>query len=75
MVLCTSNIPSPHTNYVCTCDIEMDVCLLQAVAPYKNRDPHSEEEAEYLNNLFNAMCACLMTPEGRSLFVAAEVGF
>lgn len=46
---------------------------MQTVAPYKNRDPQTDEEEECINNLFNAMCAILMTPEGRNMFVAAEV--
>ena len=44
----------------------------QVIAPFKNRDPGSDDEAELLANLFAALCACLMTPENRSAFVDAE---
>ena len=38
---------------------------LQAVAPYKNRLPKSEDEIEYIENLFNALCSTLMTERNR----------
>ena len=31
------------------------------------------EEAEYLENLFDALCSCLMEPANRAAFVVAEV--
>eukprot|EP00884_Botryococcus_braunii_P022430 jgi/Botrbrau1/8871/Bobra.50_2s0027.1 len=51
--------------------VASDTCL-QVVAPYKNKDPQTDEEEECINNLFNAMCATLMTHEGRNTFVSAE---
>ena len=45
---------------------------LQAIAPYKNRNPGSIDEEEYLENLFNSLCACLISAETRSLFLKAE---
>jgi beta-catenin-like protein 1 len=39
--------------------------LLQAIAPYKGRDPGDEEEGEYLENLFDALCCCLLQPACR----------
>ena len=35
--------------------------------------PQDAEEQEYLENLFDALCSCLMLPENRAAFVAAEV--
>ena len=46
--------------------------LVQAIAPYKNRNPASIDEEEYLENLFNSLCACLMSAETRSRFHQAE---
>jgi len=46
--------------------------LWQAIAPYKNRNPGSIDEEEYLENLFNSLCACLMSVETRDLFNKAE---
>ncbi|BDA41413.1 beta-catenin-like protein 1 [Coccomyxa sp. Obi] len=46
--------------------------LLQAIAPYKNKLPSSDDETEYVENLFNALCATLMTPKNRQVFVDAE---
>jgi beta-catenin-like protein 1 len=44
----------------------------QAIAPYKNRAAASDAEAEYVENLFDALCCTLMSPEHRQLFVEAE---
>lgn len=44
----------------------------QAIAPYKNRNPGSIDEEEYLENLFNSLCACLMSEQTRNLFLKAE---
>ena len=38
---------------------------LQAVAPYKSKLPKSEDETEYIENLFNALCSTLMTERNR----------
>ncbi|EIE25166.1 DUF1716-domain-containing protein [Coccomyxa subellipsoidea C-169] len=46
--------------------------LLQAIVPYKNRPATSDDETEYVENLFNALCSTLMTPKNRQLFVEAE---
>ena len=45
---------------------------MQAIAPYKNRPATSDDETEYVENLFNALCSTLMTPKNRQLFVEAE---
>lgn len=46
--------------------------VLQAIAYYKNRDPQTSDEEEYLENLFDALCTCLMQPRTRKLFLDAE---
>ncbi|KIY93572.1 Beta-catenin-like protein 1 [Monoraphidium neglectum] len=46
--------------------------VLLSISPYKSRDPQDAEEQEYLENLFDALCSCLMLPENRIAFVAAE---
>jgi beta-catenin-like protein 1 len=45
---------------------------MQAIAPYKNRPATTDDETEYVENLFNALCSTLMTPKNRQLFVEAE---
>lgn len=35
------------------------------MALYKNRMPKSEDETEYIGNLFNALCSTLMTERNR----------
>lgn len=42
------------------------------IAPYKNRNPSSDDEAEYVENLFNALCCTLMSPATRIAFLEAE---
>lgn len=44
----------------------------QVIAPYKNRNPSSDDETEHLENLFNALCCTLMSPATRTIFVEAE---
>lgn len=36
------------------------------------RDPKTSEEEEYLENLFDTLCTCLMQPKTRTLFFEAE---
>jgi hypothetical protein len=36
--------------------------------------PKDAEEEEYLENLFDTLCCCIMLPDNRNAFVAAEVG-
>ena len=45
---------------------------LQAVAPYKNKDPASADEVEHLGDLMGILCSCLLEPSARSTFLAAE---
>ncbi|CAI5437481.1 unnamed protein product [Caenorhabditis angaria] len=46
--------------------------LLRAIAVYKKSDPTSVDEREYMENLFNALCAALMWPENRKKFLDGE---
>lgn len=46
--------------------------ILQAVAPYRNKDPETTEEEEYIENLFDVISACLMLKEGQQSFVESE---
>ena len=46
--------------------------LVQAIAPYKNRNPGSIDEEEYVENLFNSVCACLISEDTRKTFNKAE---
>ncbi|KAM8703527.1 hypothetical protein ACLKA7_008192 [Drosophila subpalustris] len=46
--------------------------LLQQLAVYKRHDPASNEEQEYMSNLFNCMCSALMARENRDRFLNGE---
>lgn len=46
--------------------------LLQQLAVYKRHDPSSEEEKEFMENLFNSLCACLLLKENRAHFLKGE---
>ncbi|XP_030374857.1 beta-catenin-like protein 1 [Scaptodrosophila lebanonensis] len=46
--------------------------LLQQLAVYKRNDPASNEEQEYMQNLFNCMCSALMARENRDRFLNGE---
>lgn len=46
--------------------------LLQQLATYKRHDPASNEEQEYMENLFNCLCSCLMAKENRDRFLKGE---
>jgi len=46
--------------------------MMQAIFPYRKSNPDSIDEEEYLENLFNCMCACLMSPHTRDLFLKSE---
>ncbi|KNC33203.1 hypothetical protein FF38_12726 [Lucilia cuprina] len=46
--------------------------LLQQLAFYKKHDPASNEEQEYMENLFNCMCSALMAKENRERFLKGE---
>ena len=40
--------------------------------PCDCRDPKASDEEEYLENLFDVLCICLMQPQTRSMFYKQE---
>uniref|UniRef100_M4BHN7 Beta-catenin-like protein 1 N-terminal domain-containing protein n=1 Tax=Hyaloperonospora arabidopsidis (strain Emoy2) TaxID=559515 RepID=M4BHN7_HYAAE len=42
--------------------------LLQALAPYRKRNPASDEEDEMVGNLVNALCSALLVSEAKTQF-------
>lgn len=46
--------------------------LLQSLAYYKRRDPHSIDEIELMENLFDCLCSALMYPPNRDKFLKGE---
>ena len=46
--------------------------LLQSLAYYKRRDPHSSDEIELMENLFDCLCSSLMYPPNRDKFLKGE---
>lgn len=46
--------------------------ILQQVAVYKRHDPSSAEEQECMENLFDALCSCLMSTANRDFFLKGE---
>jgi len=47
-------------------------CLLQCVAAFRKRDPSSEEECEYLENIFDALTASLLNEKNVEEFLARQ---
>ena len=46
--------------------------LLQSLAYYKRRDPHSTDEVELMENLFDCLCSSLMYTPNRAKFLEGE---
>nr|CAG4651712.1 EOG090X03ST [Triops cancriformis] len=46
--------------------------LLQQLAVYKRHDPHSSEEAEFMENLFDCLCSSLQEEENKLRFLQGE---
>eukprot|EP01137_Pigoraptor_chileana_P031567 Opistho-2@19578 len=46
--------------------------LLRTVAPYKRKDPQSNEESEFVENLFDCICAALLSAPNKARFVDVE---
>jgi len=46
--------------------------LLQQLATYKRHDPSSNEEGEYMENLFNCLCSALLHGPNRDKFLKGE---
>ncbi|CAG7836980.1 unnamed protein product [Allacma fusca] len=53
-------------------DLEGIDILLQQLAFYKKHDPSSDEEAEYMENLFNCLCSSLLWGPNREKFLKGE---
>ncbi len=49
-----------------------DLACLQVLHPHIKRDPQNSDEEEHIENLFNALCSCLMSEETRKNFVDSE---
>jgi beta-catenin-like protein 1 len=48
--------------------------LLTQLAPYRKRDPekNADEEQEFLENLFDALCTCVQIAKGKEQFLVLE---
>lgn len=46
--------------------------LLQNAAIYKRNDPATDEEKEYMENIFNCLCSSLLAKENRTNFLKGE---
>lgn len=46
--------------------------VLQQLASYKRHDPSTDEEQEFMENLFNCVCSALMLRENRDRFLKGE---
>ncbi|KAJ1560642.1 hypothetical protein HK405_006399, partial [Cladochytrium tenue] len=46
--------------------------LLRCSAAFRRRDPRDKDEEEFLENVFDCVCCCLLEAEGRAAFVAEE---
>jgi hypothetical protein len=51
--------------------MHIDICW-DDVTFTGHRDPKTSDEEEYLENLFDTLCTCLMQPSTRTLFFQAE---
>lgn len=54
------------------CDLNGVDNLLQALAAYKGHNPSTQEELEYMENLFNCLCSCLLFSANKNLFLKGE---
>ncbi|XP_052817253.1 beta-catenin-like protein 1 [Mya arenaria] len=53
-------------------DVDGIDVILQQLAWYKRHDPSSKEEVEMMENIFNCLCSCLMSPINRNRFLKGE---
>ncbi|KAI9905587.1 hypothetical protein PsorP6_014321 [Peronosclerospora sorghi] len=49
-------------------NVDLLDALLQALAPYRKKDPSGEEEAEFVSNLVNSLCCVLLVPKAQTHF-------
>lgn len=61
-----------ETNQRLLGDMEGIDILLQSLAYYKKRDPHSTDEVELMENLFDCLCSSLMYVPNRDKFLKGE---
>ena len=47
-------------------------CFLQAISMYRKKDPDTEEECEYLENLFDALSASLLNEQNVDTFLKGQ---
>lgn len=47
-------------------------CLLQSIAPYRKRDPQTAEEVEILENIYDALAACLQNSANVQAFLDGQ---
>lgn len=65
-------LQNTNENRVLLGTIEGIDILLQQLATYKRHDPVTDEEKEYMENLFNCLCSSLLAKENRSNFLNGE---
>eukprot|EP00698_Gefionella_okellyi_P011494 TRINITY_DN3034_c0_g3_i1.p1 TRINITY_DN3034_c0_g3~~TRINITY_DN3034_c0_g3_i1.p1 ORF type:complete len:686 (-),score=178.22 TRINITY_DN3034_c0_g3_i1:1069-3126(-) len=46
--------------------------LLKTIARYRKRDPHDQNEEEFVSNVFNTIAAMLLLPENQAMFLRLE---
>jgi beta-catenin-like protein 1 len=51
----------------------LDILLTQ-LSPYRKRDPtkHNDDEEEFVENVFDALCTCVQSPLGKTMFLDPE---
>jgi beta-catenin-like protein 1 len=65
-------IQSTNENRILLGELDGIDLLLQQLAIYKKHDPSSDEEKEYMENLFNCLCSSLLAKENRTNFLKGE---
>lgn len=65
-------LQNTNENRILLGSIEGIDVLLQQLAIYKRHDPITEEEKEYMENLFNCLCSSLLAKENRTHFLKGE---
>jgi beta-catenin-like protein 1 len=65
-------IQNTNENRILLGNIDGIDVLLQQLAVYKRHDPTTDEEKEYMENLFNCLCSSLLCTENRSNFLKGE---
>jgi beta-catenin-like protein 1 len=65
-------LQSTNENRILLGELEGIDILLQQLAVYKKHDPATDEEKEYMENLFNCLCSSLLAKENRVNFLKGE---